>query len=146
LPATGFAVAGQEAPGFAVFFGHDALRAAGVGIEADAFALAESFDGEDVPEIFGDDVADEEVDVGDGVDLAVGSGGFDAVAAVGVAGGGFDLDAEESVAEVDGGVVAVAVSPGDEDAEVEGGGAGEEGGLGGFSETLASGRSGGLEG
>src|SRR5260370_38481981 len=65
------------------------------------------------------------------------SGGFDAVAVVGVEGGGFDLDPEESVVEFDYGVVAVAVSPGDADAEAEGGGAGEEGGFGGFSATLA---------
>jgi len=49
---------------------------------------------------------------------------FDAVAMIAIAGGGFDLDAEESVAEVDDGVVAVAVSPGNEDAEAEVGGAG----------------------
>ncbi len=117
-----------------------------MGIEADAFALAQGFDGEDVPDVFGDYVADEEVDIVDGVDLAIGSGGFDAVAAFGVAGGGFDLDAEESAAEVDGGVVAVAVSPGNEDAEVEIGGAGEEGGFGGFSAALAGGAGCGVEG
>jgi hypothetical protein len=47
-----------------------------VGIEADAFALAEGFDGNDVPDVFGEDVADEEIDVVDGVDLAVSAGGF----------------------------------------------------------------------
>ena len=48
--------------------------------------------------------------------------------------------------EFDDGVVAVAVSPGDADAEAEMGGAGQEGGFGGFSEALAGGLGGGLEG
>jgi len=117
-----------------------------VGIEADAFALADGLDGDDIPDIFGDDVADEEVDFFTCIDFAVGSGGFDAVAGFGVEGGGFDLDAKESVIEFDDGVVAVAVSPGDEDAEAEGGGAGEEGGFGSFSATLAGGLGGGVEG
>jgi len=120
--------------------------AAGVGIEADAFAVSDGLDGNDVPDIFGDDVADEEVDFSAGVDAAAGSGGFDAVAVFGVEGGGFDLDAEESVVEFDDGVVAVAVSPGDEDGEAEMGGAGEEGGFGGFSATLAGGLGYGVEG
>jgi hypothetical protein len=77
-------------------------------------------------------------DFGGGVDAAVGSGGFDAVAGFGETGGGFDLDAEESAAEFDGGVVTVAVSPGEADGEAESGGAGEEGGFGGFAAALAS--------
>lgn len=117
-----------------------------MGIEADAFALAEGFDGDDVPDVFGEDAADEEIDVVDGVDLAVGAGGFDAVAMVAIASSGFDLDAEESVAEVDDGVVAVAVSPRDEHAEAEVGGAGEEGGFGGLSAALAGGAGRGVEG
>jgi hypothetical protein len=56
------------------------------------------------------------------------------------------LNAEESVVEFDDGVVAVAVSPGDEDGEAEMGGAGEEGGFGGFSATLAGGLGTGVEG
>ena len=83
-----------------------------MGIEADAFALADGLDGDDVPDVFGDDVADEEVDFFTGIDFAAGSGGFDAVASLGVESGGFDLDAEESAVEFDDGVVAVAVSPG----------------------------------
>ncbi len=119
--------------------------AAGVGIEADAFALSNGLDGDDVPNIFGDDVGDEEVDFFTGIDFAAGSGGFDAVAGFGVACGGFHLNAEESVVKFDDGVVAVAVSPGDEDGEAEMSGAGEEGGFGGFSATLAGGLGGGLE-
>ena len=117
-----------------------------MGIEADAFASSDGLDGNDVPDVFGDDVADEEVDFFAGVDFTAGSGGFDAVAGLGVEGGGFHLDAEESVIEFDDGVVAVAVSPREADAEAEGGGAGEEGGFGGFSEALAGGFGGGVEG
>ncbi len=128
-----------------VFFEHGAGLAAGVGIEADAFAASDGLDGDDVPDVFGDHVADEEVDFFAGVDFAAGSGGFDAVAGFGIEGGGLDLDAEESVMEFDDGVVAVAVSPGDADAEAEMGGAGQEGGFGGFSEALAGGLGGGVE-
>jgi len=145
VAASGFFGAVAEAPGFAVFFVHDFERAAGVGVEADAFALAYGFDGDDVPDVFGDDVGDEEIDFGGGIDKAVGSAGFDAVAGLGVAGGGFDLDAEKAAAEVDDRVVALTVSPGDADAEAEMGGAGEEGGLGGFSATLAGGGGYGVE-
>ena len=111
----------------------------------DAFALSDGLDGDDVPDVFGDNVSDEEVDFFAGVGVAAGSGGFDAVAVVGVQGGGFDLDAEESVVEFDDGVVAVALSPGDADAEAQGGGAGEEGGFGGLSATLAGGLGDGVE-
>ena len=117
-----------------------------MGIEADAFALADGLDGDDVPDVFGDDVADEEIDFFAGVDFAAGSGGFVAVAGLGVEGGGFDLDAKESVIEFDDGVVAVAVSPGEADAEAEVDGAGEEGGFGGFSDALAGGFGGGVKG
>jgi len=108
--------------------------------------LRNGLDGNDVPDVFGDHIADEEVDFFAGIDFAVGSGGFDAVAGFGVERGGFYLDAEESMVEFDDGIVAVAVSPGDENAEAEGGGAGEEGGFGSFSATLAGGLGGGVEG
>ncbi|MGB8729942.1 MAG: hypothetical protein WCC99_01760 [Candidatus Sulfotelmatobacter sp.] len=127
----------EEAPGFAVFFEQGAGFTAGVGIEADAFPVSDGLDGDDVPEVFGDDIGNEEIDFGGGVDLTAGSGGFDAVAGLGVAGGGFDLHAEEAAVESDDRIVAVAVSPGKADAEAEVGGAGEEGGLGGFSATFA---------
>jgi len=108
-----------------------------MGIEADALAVAYGLDGNDVPDVQGNDVGYEEIDFGGGVGDAAGSGGFDAIAGFGVAGGGFDLDAEESVAEFDDGVVALAISPGETDGESEMGGAGEEGGFGGFSAALA---------
>lgn len=117
-----------------------------MGIEADAFAASDGLDGDDVPDVFGDDVGDEEVDFFTRIDFSAGSGGFDAVAGLGVEVGGFNLDAKESVIEFDDGVVTVAVSPGDADAEAESGGAGEECGLGGFSEALAGGFGGGVEG
>jgi hypothetical protein len=117
-----------------------------VGIEADAFAVSDGLDGDDVPDVFGDDVANEEVDFFAGIDFAAGPGGFDAIAGFGVESGGFDLDAEESVVEFDYGIVAVAVSPRDADAEAEMSGAGEEGGFGGFSAALVSGLGGSVEG
>jgi len=117
-----------------------------VGIEADALAAPDGLDRDDVPDVLGDDVSDEEVDFGRGVGDGAGPGGFDPVAGFGVAGGGFDLDAEESVAMVDDGVVALAVSPGEADGEVEVSGAGEEGGFGGFPATLAGGSGDGVEG
>ncbi len=136
----------EEAPGFAVFFEQGAGLPAGVGIEAHAFAVSDGLDGNDVPEVFGDDIGDEEIDFGGGVDLAVGSGSFDAVAGLRVAGGGLDLHAEEAAVEFDDRIVAVAVSPGEADAEAEMGGAGEEGGLGGFSATFAGGDGDGVDG
>lgn len=75
FPAAGFGGAGQQAPGFAIFF-EVTVGVAGVGIEAGAFAAADGGDGNDVPDIFGDNVGDEEVDFGGGVDGAAGSGGL----------------------------------------------------------------------
>jgi hypothetical protein len=117
-----------------------------VGIEADAFALADGLDGDDVPDIFGDNVGDEEIDFAGGVDEAAGSSGFDSVASLGVEGGGFDLHAKESAVEFDDGIVAIAVSPREADGEAEMGGASEEGGFGGFSATLAGGLGDGVNG
>src|SRR5207244_3277085 len=74
-----------------------------------------------------------------------GSGGFDAIARFGVAGGGFDLDTKKAMAEVDDRVVALAVSPRETDSEAEASGAGEEGGFGGLSATLTRGLGGGME-
>jgi len=116
-----------------------------VGIEADAFAVSDGLDGDDVPEVFGDDVGDQEIDFSGVVDGVAGSGGADAVAGFGVAAGGFDLDAEEAAAASDDGVVAFTVSPGDADAEAEVGGASQEGGFGGFSAALAGGGGDGVE-
>jgi len=136
----------EEAPGFAIFFEHGAGLASGMRVEADAFALADGLDGDEVPDVFRDDVSDEEIDFLARINLPAGSGGFNAIAGLGVESGGFDLDAEETVVEFNDGVVAIAVSPRDADAETEGGGAGEEGGFGGFADALARGLGDGLEG
>ncbi len=136
----------EEAPGFPVFFEQGAGLTAGVGVEADAFAVSDGLDGDDVPEVFGHDVGDEKINFGGGIDLAVGSGGFDAVAGLRVASGGFDLHAEEAAVEFDDRIVAIAVSPGKADAKAEMGSAGEEGGLSGFSATFAGGGGDGVDG
>jgi hypothetical protein len=146
FPAANFWIASQQAPGFAVLFELGAGGTLSVGIEPGAFAIAEGIDRDDVPDIFRDDVGDKEIDFGGGVGDAAGSGGFDSVAMLGVSGGRFDLDAEESVAVVDDGVVAFAVSPREADGESEMSGAGEEGGFGGFSATLAGGGGDGVDG
>ena len=112
----------------------------------DAFAASDGLDGNDVPDVLGDDVGDEEVDFGGGVGDAAGSSGLDAVAMFRVTGSGLDLDAEESAAAFDDGVVALAVSPGEADGEFEVGGTGEEGGFCGFTATLAGGDGDGVEG
>ena len=114
-----------------------------MGIEADGSVLADGLNGDDVPDVFWDYIPDEEVDFFAGIDFAAGSAGFDSIAGLGVAGSGFDLDAEESVIEFDDGVIAVTFSPRDANAETEGGGAGQEGRFGGFSEALAIGLGGG---
>ena len=63
-----------------------------------------------------------------------------------VALGGFDLNAPEiAVSGVEEKVVALAVSPRLGDAEAQAGGFGEEGGLGGFSATLAGGEADGVD-
>ena len=80
----------------------------------------------------------DEVDFLRGVRNVLAAAVFHAVAAFGVALGGFNLDAPEAVSGVDEEVIAVAVSPGSGDGESEGAGAGEEGGFGGFSVALAS--------
>lgn len=127
----------EEAPGFAVFFEEGAGGTASGGIKSDPFAIANGLDGNDVPEIFGDEVGGEKVDFGGSIDLAIGSGGFDAIAVLGISGGGFDLHAKEAAIEFNDGVVAVAVSPREADSEAERCGAGEECGFCGFSAALA---------
>src|SRR2546427_1795033 len=135
--------AGHQAPSFAIFFVE--RFASAVGIEAQAFAGGESVDGDDVPQIFRDDPGDEEIDFVASVGGPP-SGGLDAIARLGVALGGFDLNAPEvAVSGVEEKVVALAVSPRLGDAEAQAGGFGEEGGLGGFSPTLAGGEADGVD-
>jgi len=63
--------------------------------------MADGFDRDDVPDVFRNNVSNEEVNFGGRVGDAAGSGGFDAIAGFGIAGGGFHLDTQETLAEVD---------------------------------------------
>jgi len=114
----------EEVPGF--FVGRVFLaRAAGVEVEVSA-ERNDDLGGEDVPDVFGDDVDGEEIHLLAGVVLAAaGSDGAD-VSAVLAGDGGFDLDAEEISAALDGDVVAGRVSPGLGDVEAALGDAGHE--------------------
>ena len=132
--AFGFSAAGHLAPGFAVLFHQGALAVGG--IEAKDVVGGGFAHRDDVPEVLGDDEGDEEVDLVSGV-AGVASGGFDAVAGIGVALGGFDLHPPELASGVEDEVVAFAVAPGFGDAEAEAGGFGQEGGLGGFAAAFA---------
>jgi hypothetical protein len=145
FPAASLWLAVEEAPGFAVFFEVAVGFSAGMRIEAGAFATTDSLDRNDVPDVFGDEIGDKEIDFSGVVDGATCSRSFDAVPRLGVACGGFDLDTEKSVAQGDDGVIALAVSPREADAETEVGGAGQEGSFGGLSATLAGGLANGLE-
>jgi hypothetical protein len=139
----GGAGAGHQAPSLAIFFVE--RFASAVRIEAQAFAGSEGVDGNHVPQIFRDDPGDEEVDFVASVS-GFPSGGFDAIARLGVALGGFDLNAPEiAVSGVEEKVVTLAVSPRLGDAEAQAGGFSEEGGLGGFSATLAGGEADGMD-
>ena len=104
------------------------------------------FYGDDVPDVEGDDVGGDEVDVAFGVDGAafadgVGGAGFVGVGAEAV--GTLDLDAEKFDAGlrtvVEDEVVALAVSPDTGDAEAKVGGFGEESGFGSFAMRLTRG-------
>src|SRR5215470_3827626 len=95
-------------------------------------------DRENIPEVLGDDVGDEEVDLFAGVNAAgVASAGVNAVGADAYTRCGLDLHARQAAREVEDEVVAVAVTPGFGNAETEGGGFVEEGGFRDLSATLA---------
>lgn len=133
----------EEAPGFAVLL-EAGLASADVafGIEAQAGAGGEGVGGDYVPEIEGEDVGDEDVDVGGGVVaflLAVTVSGLDRVS-VGVERlGALDLDAPGTRAGVEDEVVTLAVAPGLGDGESEAGGFDYEGGFGELSGALGVG-------
>ena len=127
--AAGF---GQHFPGFAIVLIFVAIfPEGGDGVDGDGgFERGEKEDGggNEVPGLDRDDVGGEEVDFVDGVRF------FDAIAATELAevsgavadGGGFDLDAKEVAAEVDGDVVFEGIAPGLEDAVSMKGGGGHE--------------------
>ena len=129
----------EEVPGFAVRFPAGAFAVV-AGVEAQALVGGEGFDGQDVPDVEGDDVGGEEVDVVGGVDdfaLAIDAvDGLDVEAAGAHDFGAFQLHAPEAGAGVEDEVVAFAVSPRLGEVEAEGFGFEEEGGFGKFSGTL----------
>ncbi len=104
----------QQVPGFAL----GAVEAAlGIILEAAEQAGAGDYvpDGEDEPGVLGDDVGDQEVDLGRVVGdcAAVGTAlRVDVVAAVEDRGGGFHLGAPESLSGIEDEVVALAVAVG----------------------------------
>ena len=115
-----------------------------VGIQVQQSVADTRVDGDDVPQVHGNKVDDDEIDL---VTSVVGfpSRGFHAVAGFGKALGGFDLDAPEVVSGVEDKVVALAVAPGFGDAKAEGGSLGEEGGLRHFALAFAGGETDGLD-
>jgi len=126
-------------PGVAVLFVFAAAAFAGWE-EVDAAGVFQVADRDDVPDVFGDDIGDEGVDVALAVGVqgeVVGAEGVSAVGGFAVR--GFDLHAGEgaaAVVRVEDEVVGFAVAPGFEDGEAEVSGFGEEESFGNFSETL----------
>ena len=109
----------EEVPGFAVVFPAGAL-AWDVGVEAQAGRARDGFDGQDVPDVDGEDVGDEDIDVFRGISdfaFAVDAiDGLNVVAAGAEDFGAFELHAPETGASVEDEVIAFAVSPGLSDA------------------------------
>jgi len=129
----------EEAPGFAV--GAEEAVSAGVafGIEEKTGAVGDEGDGEDEPGVLGNDVGDEEVDLGG----AIGDGGsagaamtVDVIEAVEKSSRRFDLNADEAATGVKDEVVAFAVAVGFGDAKAHGGGFVGEGEFGEFASAL----------
>jgi len=104
--ASGF----EEVPGF--FVGGVFLVGAAGGEEEVAAERDDNFGGEDVPDVFEDQVDGEEVDLAPGVELAAAGFDGDDVSAVGAGNGGFDLDTEKMSAALDGDVIAGGISLG----------------------------------
>ena len=113
----------EQMPGF--FVGLVFLGGAAGGEEEVAAEDGDDFGGEDIPDVFGDDVDGEEVDLVAGV-IVVAGFDRDDVSAVLAGDGGFDLDAQEMAAALDGDVVAAGVSPRFGDVESALGDAGHE--------------------
>src|SRR5580693_2351695 len=119
----------QQAPGFAVLFVFVAWFAGDVGMEAEALAASGGFDGDDVPDLLGDDVGDDEIDFVLGINV------MSSPAAVGtylvdtVLGGasGFYLHAPQVAVPAQDEVEAFAVSVGLGDSEAEACGLAHEG-------------------
>ena len=123
-------------PGVAVFFEAGHAAAAG-GKYFDRRALAVGFDGNNVPDIVGDDVADNKIYVAASVPIFADiAAGVEAVSVEGAGVRGLYLHSPDSAAAVNHEVVAVTLSPGLGHAEAERGGLVQEGGFGYFSAAL----------
>jgi hypothetical protein len=102
-------------------------RARGIEHDCGLFGADDSFGGDDVPDVFRDDVGCQEVEVSALVGEAAGGVDVAAVAAFGAAaGGGFNLDADEVAVGFYDRVVAGGISPGVENLETVFGGGGDE--------------------
>jgi hypothetical protein len=98
------------------------------------------FDGNDIPEVFGNDVSSEKVDVVLGVVVMI-APGFDDILVAKVGSRAFHLHPPEGAAEGDERIVGVRFSPRLGDAKVETRGAGNELSLGSVPSALAVGTS-----
>ncbi len=78
----------------------------------------ESFEGDDIPDVFRNDVGGEEVDVVFGV-VVVLAAAADYVLAKAAGAGAFDLDTPECLDAADQDIVGIALSPGFGNAEIE---------------------------
>ena len=107
--------------------GPAARSAAGVEPDRSLLTADDAFCGNDVPEVFGNDVGSEEIEVAALVGQAAGGMNMAAVPAPGTAGGGgFDLHAHEVAVGLYDGVVGGGFSPGIEDLEAMFGGCGNK--------------------
>ena len=134
--------AGHLAPGLTIFL--KLPFAFALGIEAQSLSRSERGGGHDVPDVFRDDVGDQEIDFCGRVGAGA-AGVLDAVTAFGEALSGFHLHAPVVVAGVDDEVVALAVAPGFGDTEAEAGGFGEKRGFGDFPAAFAGGEANGMD-
>ena len=123
-------------PGFAVLL--EAGHAAAAGREdLDRSALAVGFDRNDVPDIVGNDVPDDEIYVAASISvLADIAAGVEAVSVDGAGVGGLDLNAPAAACDIDDEVVAVALAPRLGHAEAERGGFVKKRRFGDFAATL----------
>jgi hypothetical protein len=111
----------EEVPGFPVFFEVASVFFSGAfGVEADVDQVYDLCDGDDVPSVVGDNIADDEVDFVGGVfDVAAEAlaGYGDGVSPALAGEDGLHLDAEEAVALSDYEVVGFAITVGFADGE-----------------------------
>lgn len=96
------------------------------------------FDGDDVPDVFRNDVSGEEVDVVFGVVVTV-SAGLDDILSAKVGTGAFDLHSPEASSDGDQSIVWIGFPPRLGEAEKQASSTGEELGLRGFAQALAVG-------